>query len=198
MDKFLLVIFSAWLLISQIFWIYWFFNPNTLSRFSTKHKNICRLIGVGAFLGCWVIIGGGLERVLWFVPANWGYRNEEGEFQLIRNSVAGIVSLFITIFIAYIFGEVGTLRREVLKRENQIERANWKDKFKRMEKGELKGKADEIKRDIEKLHELSCKVGLTLDQEAESNLLHELHYDLLYYLGEEKEHKGKHRKLLDD
>jgi hypothetical protein len=192
--KFFLAIFSAWLLISPIFWVYWFFNPNALGRFSAKHKNICWVIGIGAFLGCWVVIGGGLERILWFVPANWGYRNEEGEFRLIRNSVAGVVSFFMAIFIAYIFGEVRMLRREVLKKENQIERARWKDEFKHMGKGELEEKVAEIKQDIEKLNGLSCKVGLTIDQEEELNLLHELLYDL----EEEKKRERKHRKLLDD
>jgi hypothetical protein len=198
MDKFFLnamwIMFGTWLLISPFFWVYWFFYPKALSHFSVKHKNICWVIGIGAFLGCWVAIGGGLERILWFVPADWGYHNEEGEFRLIRNSVAGIISFFMAFFIAYLFAEVRTLCREVLKKENQIERAGWKDKFKRMEKGALEEKATEFKQDVEKLHELSCKVGLTIEQEEELNLLHELLYDL----EEEINRKEKRRKSLND
>ena len=183
------VIFGAWLLISPFFWVYWFFYPKALSHFSVKHKNICWVIGIGAFLGCWVAIGVGLEKILWFVPTDWGYHNEEGEFRLIRTSVAGIISFFMAFFIAHLFAEVRMLHREVLKRENQIERTGWKDKFKRMEKGELEEKAAKFGQDIEKLRELSCKVGLTIDQEAELNLLHELLYDL----EEEKNRKGKRK-----
>jgi len=119
-DVFLFLL-AVWLLISPLFWVYWFFYPKALDRFSVNHKIICWVIGIGAFLGCWVVIGGGLERILWFVPADWGYHNEEGEFRLMRTSIAGIISFFMAVFIAYLFAEVRKLRREIKERENQVE-----------------------------------------------------------------------------
>ena len=92
----LLFVLTIWLLVSTLVCLYWLYSPP--DYFWEQHKRISKLIYVGAFFGSIAIIGGGIERFLWFIPESWVFE-KQGDMQTARHAVAHFIGFFVSFFL---------------------------------------------------------------------------------------------------
>lgn len=102
---------TAWLLAPLFICAYWFCEP--AESFWEKHKRITTIIVIGAFLGCFFVIRGGIEPLLWFIPEIWVYETEDDEIMIMRNIIAAAIALAATIFIGSQFDSIQRKRRNI-------------------------------------------------------------------------------------
>jgi len=104
------VLFTAWLLVSLFVFCYWFFRPAV--GFWASHKYVYGLIRIGAFLASGLVIMKGVEQLLWFLPGNWTYENQEGEPVLIKQAVQGMIGFIASCFLQVLFDKMQSIRSE--------------------------------------------------------------------------------------
>lgn len=182
---------STWLLISLFIWAYWFFNP--AERFCANHKYISAGIYIGAFFGCFIVIGSGVRYLLWFIPKGWTYETEEGDIRLVVFSIANFIGLCAAIFLMVLFNKIQKVRHEnrdlcteiKITREIKKKELDYLTVF--LEEKCLKKAAVEFQKSLEALEELYKKSSLNPDQEIERRVLSELLNKILGELEDEED-----------
>ncbi|MBN1374328.1 hypothetical protein JW962_03300 [Candidatus Dojkabacteria bacterium] len=131
MDIFFLIIcflFNIWLLASFLICIYWLCKPATLSSFNKSHRRTAITINIGAFLCCSLFIFGTLKSTLWYIPEGWVYKTDKGDIGIVRDAVAIIIALPVTIILALKFEEFQKMHRDIEKLENEAEQESKDEK----------------------------------------------------------------------
>lgn len=60
---------------------------------------------VGAFLALLCVFIIAFDRILIFIPEDWGYINEDGEFSTFKGLIGGVVSMFGAGYILYLIDQ---------------------------------------------------------------------------------------------
>lgn len=79
-----------------LFW-YWAFKGKHEIIRSDKKRYYCLFIGSLIGIGLFFYVG--FERALFFIPADWGGVDEDGDFVSTRRYLAGLLSMYLTVFI---------------------------------------------------------------------------------------------------
>ena len=127
-------------------------------------------------MACCFVVTMGVERLLWFIPENWVYETEEGEFRVVRYSIAAIIGFIAAFFLGTLFDKVTEMRREnkdlctELAITKEIERRR-KEELDFLEEGYVKKAAAEFRRKLKELEELAETDSLKPNQEIERRIL---------------------------
>jgi hypothetical protein len=165
---------STWFLVSLFTVAYWFFHP--MEWFWSKHKSISTGIAIGAFFGCFIVIGSGVRYLLWFIPKHWMWKTEEGEIMLVVSSIASLIGFGVAVFLSILFEKVQKMRREnrdlctEIAITREIERRK-KEELDFFEKGYVKKAAAEFRQKLEEIEVLAETDNLRPAQEIERRVL---------------------------
>jgi hypothetical protein len=120
-------VFISWLVASSIVVIWWFFRPDKRDAFMYRSEGGVSALYVGAFLSLTIVLQLGLEKLLVFIPRNWGTFDEDGDFASVRTRIAFLIAFALSLFFAYLFGRAAELRTALEKlrlTEDQLRAAN--------------------------------------------------------------------------
>lgn len=108
-------------IVSLVFSIRWLFYPQPLEYI---RKRAHPLVFVAAFMCLVGLLIHGTERVLFFIPAEWGTYDNDGGFVLLRGSLAYLLAIGIAALIAYGYYKLAVLRDENFTLKIAVETAD--------------------------------------------------------------------------
>lgn len=114
----------VFILVSFIIYIWCFLEKDAGDNFEKKHPKIANIINIGALLCLFFTLASGPDVLLFFVPKDWGYINNNDKFIQYREEIIFYLSFPISALIAYVFEKYKKLRREykteLVKRSSNI------------------------------------------------------------------------------
>ncbi len=111
----------AWLILSPVVFVWLHHFPADKDRIAKKSENILWAVYLGSFFALGLVLGAGLEEMLFFMPSDWGSYDHDGNYQTTRRSIALFFSSLSALFIAYIFGEYYRIREDNQQLHKRIE-----------------------------------------------------------------------------
>ena len=172
---------SLWLLVSPLFFIWWFFDTDRRERFTERHQSITLAIFIGSFLTLAVVLSRGIYELLVFIPADLG-AYEEGEFVTIRSSITTGTALALSFFFLYVF-----IKFEEIREQNQrmfviVEFQKRKDVLRYRSRQFLLERRDEVEAELESIYDRTHNRNPTTKEKREvevlSDLLEKLEYQI--------------------
>jgi hypothetical protein len=86
---------------------------------------------LGAFVCLGLIINLGTERLLFFLPADWGFYTEDGELRAYREVLGGLLSVGLALIMAYGYHRLALLKDENFRLRVAAEIAERKEALRR-------------------------------------------------------------------
>jgi len=124
-------IIIGWLVISQVIFFLWSLRPKYLfdifdwSQWPNWKRPFAFFIGISALFGFSYILSEGFKSLLLIIPEYWGYIDEDGDWFLIKDSVAYLISaLALVASINAIWNYNKRRREEYSKEDENTARAN--------------------------------------------------------------------------
>ncbi len=191
MEIFFFIIFIpliAWLIISPVVLVWWFFDPYTRDRFFKSHGKIAMVIEIGAFFSLMLIFSQGIEKLLSFIPDDWGVYDEDGEFVTTRSLIAYAIALLASFFFCYVLNQC-----EILRAENhrlniiaEVERRKRELRYSCLDS--LIEKRKEVETKLKDLREKLHKTRYSYYVKSEIQILEEMMDELEYIISESEQH----------
>lgn len=158
---------SVWLLVSPVIVIFWFFHTDMRDQFMGRHKKIAMAFFIGSFICIAGVLGQGFEEIFSFLPDSWGGYDEDGDFVTLRSSIAYTLSFFLTVFIAYVFDNLESLREENLRLKVVLEVRERMERLRDCSSGVLTLQRDRLESEFKKLRQQSFNYILQPDEKKE-------------------------------
>ena len=146
------------------------------------------VIYIGAFLSLMLIFSQGIEKLLFFIPDNWGGYDENGEFVTTRSLIAYTLALLASFFFGHVFDKL-----EILRDENhrlniiaEIERRKRELRYSCLDS--LIEKRKKVETKLKDLRKKSYKTRRSFYVKSEIQILEEMLDELEYKISETERH----------
>ena len=175
----------GWLIVSPIVFVFWFFDANMRTRFVERHGGIAIAVFSGTFICLFCILFLGIEKLLVFIPSDWGRYDEDGEFVSATSMIAMVLAIPPFLFFYYVLGTFGEIRSENRRLTIIVEIQKRKDALPHYNRDLLIKKRDETQTELEGLRDLRNDRGfLSADKKGELQILNAILEELKYRIGE--------------
>ena len=175
----------GWLIVSSGFCIWLYFSVRLRHRV-INNDAMTVIVFLGAFISLTLVLDHGFEKLLAFIPDNWGGFDEDGEFVTTRSSIAIFLAAITSIFFGCMFFRIGELRKENRELKTIVEIENRKKDLKYLSRESLTRKCEETETLLSKLRKQALRrygkectdSDIPPDELAEM----EIHRDILYII----------------
>lgn len=104
----LVYLLRAWLLISPVLFLWWFFAHKHRQHFFKKYELLApigfMIAGVGSFFLLMMVLSQGIEQLLKpMLPSDWGHLDDDGEFVSTANTIGWPLGMVFAIVISAMF-----------------------------------------------------------------------------------------------